>query len=276
LSCFERQRRFVLGRTRGLHDYGLEGSQVGVLAGAFEPLEESPVDRFAAVDELGGDHDNRMFGGACDADAPKASRETSSTSCPQCSAALPPGSPASAPIIVVGIEQASATTDRISARLFWLNSEALRPGRDYLFKLATTTVKARVEPEMSVFDLETRSVGAQAVVQNEFGSGTLKLDRPIAVDRYADCKDTGSFILIDPESHDTVGMGCVEDSLAPQKDLGFAAKDANTARKKFVRWTETHARSLAKAVSWRATGSLDTFIVAFVITGSRRSRDRWR
>jgi uncharacterized membrane protein len=48
--------------------------------------------------------------------------------------------------------------------------------------------------------------------------GALKLDRPIAVDRYAECRDT--------------------------------------------------ARSLAKAVSWRATGSIDTFLVAFVITSS--------
>lgn len=149
-----------------------------------------------------------------------------------------------------------------------MSSEPLRPGRDYLFKLATTTVKARAEPEVSVFDLDTRrSVGAPAIAQNEIGSGTLKLDRPIAVDRYADCKDTGSFILIDPESYDTVGMGCVEDSLAPQSDLDFA-KGPSAVRKKFARWTETHARSLAKAVSWRATGSLDTFIVAFVITGS--------
>ncbi len=52
------------------------------------------------------------------------------------------------------------------------------------------------------------------LAQNEIGLGTLdKLDRPIAVDRYAECKDTGSFILIDPETYDTVEMGCVEDSV---------------------------------------------------------------
>jgi Predicted membrane protein (DUF2061) len=30
---------------------------------------------------------------------------------------------------------------------------------------------------------------------------------------------------------------------------------------------ESHARSIAKAVSWRLTGSLDTFFVALVISG---------
>ena len=35
-----------------------------------------------------------------------------------------------------------------------------------------------------------------------------------------------------------------------------------------VRRGDSHARSIAKAVSWRITGSLDTFILALLITGS--------
>jgi uncharacterized membrane protein len=30
---------------------------------------------------------------------------------------------------------------------------------------------------------------------------------------------------------------------------------------------EAHARSFAKAVSWRITGTLDTFIIGFIVTG---------
>jgi sulfate adenylyltransferase large subunit len=168
--------------------------------------------------------------------------------------------------VVVGIEAEPVMTDRITARLFWINSEALRSGRRYLLKLATTTVTATVEPDMSVFDLDTRRlVAVDALAQNEIGLGTLKLDRPIAVDRYAECRDTGSFILIDPETYDTIGMGCVERAEACGAS---AASSALTVRGKLASWTETHARSLAKAVSWRATGSIDTFLVAFVITSS--------
>ena len=39
-------------------------------------------------------------------------------------------------------------------------------------------------------------------------------------------------------------------------------RTANPARR------EAHSRSLAKAVSWRITGSLDTFVLSFIITGS--------
>lgn len=31
--------------------------------------------------------------------------------------------------------------------------------------------------------------------------------------------------------------------------------------------SDTHSRSLAKAISWRITGTLDTFIISFLITG---------
>lgn len=32
--------------------------------------------------------------------------------------------------------------------------------------------------------------------------------------------------------------------------------------------SETHGRSIAKAVSWRVTGTADTFVISWIITGS--------
>lgn len=32
---------------------------------------------------------------------------------------------------------------------------------------------------------------------------------------------------------------------------------------------ERHSRSVAKAISWRATGTLDTIIISFLITGGQ-------
>jgi uncharacterized membrane protein len=164
-------------------------------------------------------------------------------------------------------EQASTTSDRISARLFWIDDEPLRPGSNYLLKLAAITVAVEIEPGVSVFDLDVqRSVGAEAIAQNEIGSVTLKFDRPIAIDRYANRKVTERFVIVDPKSHVTLGMGCVENAFPQQSKSAIAQKKANAG--KLARWSETHSRSLAKALSWRATGSIDTFVVALVITDS--------
>jgi sulfate adenylyltransferase subunit 1 (EFTu-like GTPase family)/uncharacterized membrane protein len=151
-------------------------------------------------------------------------------------------------------------------RLVATGTEGLVPSRPYLLKLATATVNARINSGLQVIDLETRRYRAtEHLAANDIGTAVIALDRPLAVDPYADCRETGSFILIDPESCDTIGMGIVETIDAGEhQDL---ERKRSTLRD-LVRATETHARSIAKAISWRATGSLDTFILAALITGS--------
>jgi uncharacterized membrane protein len=36
----------------------------------------------------------------------------------------------------------------------------------------------------------------------------------------------------------------------------------------FIRMRDSHTRSLAKAVSWRMLGSVDTLVLSFIFTGS--------
>ena len=36
----------------------------------------------------------------------------------------------------------------------------------------------------------------------------------------------------------------------------------------FIRTRDSHFRSMVKAVSWRITGSIDTFVLSFIFTGS--------
>ncbi|HWX84905.1 MAG TPA: GTP-binding protein [Xanthobacteraceae bacterium] len=171
-------------------------------------------------------------------------------------------------------ERAPAVTERIAARIFWMKDLPLKDGQNYLVKLATSTATARVEGGLSIVDLDTRrAVVTDSIGPNEVGNCTLKFDRPVALDRYDDCRDTGSFILIDPETYDTVAMGCVAEAAPlPSRPrlASWLPNRAAAAGGKLTRWTETHARSFVKAVSWRATGSLDTFVVTFVISGSTK------
>jgi len=39
-----------------------------------------------------------------------------------------------------------------------------------------------------------------------------------------------------------------------------------------VRTEDSHPRSIAKAVSWRITGSVDTFALSFIFTKKRQTR----
>jgi sulfate adenylyltransferase large subunit len=171
--------------------------------------------------------------------------------------------------VIAEIGAPAPVTNWLRARLVWMSEEPLTPGTPYLLNFAACTATATVGPGLCIFDLDTRKLTpTDRLPINGIGTGTLELDRRIAVDRYADNKETGSFILIDPESYDTVGMGMVDDVPQPGSQrparIGGAIAD-------LIRSTESHARSIAKAASWRMTGSLDTFVIAAFITGSPRA-----
>jgi bifunctional enzyme CysN/CysC len=115
--------------------------------------------------------------------------------------------------MIAAIEHAPSVTDVLSARIIWVDRNPLVSGRTYLLKLATCTVKAAVAPRLSAVDLDNRTaIAVEQLVLNDVGHCMLLLDRHIAVDPYARCRDTGSFILIDRETCETVGMGMVEAS----------------------------------------------------------------
>jgi len=166
--------------------------------------------------------------------------------------------------VIAAIGPSVPVTSRFASRLVWMGREAMVPGRRYVLKLATSSATALVEPDLRVVDLDTRqTLATDRLMTNDVGIGVLQLDRQIVADRYADQKDTGCFILIDPDSYDTVGMGIVEET--------FQQESPPSARKALVSevgWSETKARSLAKAIGWRAIGSLGTFVVALLATGS--------
>jgi sulfate adenylyltransferase large subunit len=168
--------------------------------------------------------------------------------------------------IIADMGPSVSVTNRLRARIVWIGEKALRPGQSHLLKLAATTANATVEPGLQQIDLETlEAAPTESLAVNAIGTAVVALDRTIAADRYADCRDTGSFILIDPESFDAVGMGIVEAThVEGERTLARRMRTLTD----LLRTTETHARSITKAVSWRATGSLDTFLLAVLITGS--------
>jgi sulfate adenylyltransferase subunit 1 (EFTu-like GTPase family) len=152
-----------------------------------------------------------------------------------------------------------AVADRFNARLVWIGPDALVPGRSYVIKLAAVSATATIERPLRVIDLGTnRSAVADSLAANDIGMAVVRLDRLIAADHYSDFRDTGSFILVDSETCDTVALGIIE--------AVESSSRGNLLH--LIRSSESHVRSVAKAISWRATGSLDTFLIAALVTGN--------
>jgi sulfate adenylyltransferase subunit 1 len=98
----------------------------------------------------------------------------------------------------------------IEARLFWSGNRPLQPGDTFHVKLATASAMARIEAVRHRIDPDSAvPERAASLAPNDIADVTLTFDRTLAFDPYGTSRETGSFILIDRESLDTVGIGLV-------------------------------------------------------------------
>jgi sulfate adenylyltransferase subunit 1 len=99
----------------------------------------------------------------------------------------------------------------LGASLAWLDREPLELGRRYLLKHTTRTVQARVERVESRLDLLSLQPdpSATSLGVNDLGKVRITVARPLIADTYGDNHATGSFILIDEATNQTVAAGII-------------------------------------------------------------------
>jgi bifunctional enzyme CysN/CysC len=97
-----------------------------------------------------------------------------------------------------------------SAHLVWTATEPLAHGRSYLLLAGPLTVPAVVTTIRGKFDVNSgEQLAARTLGLNDIGMVELTTDSPISLDTYDVSRDTGSFLLVDRVSKDTVAAGMV-------------------------------------------------------------------
>lgn len=108
---------------------------------------------------------------------------------------------------------------RLRVSLFWLGKEPMVKRKEYLLKLGTARVTARIEEVLRVMDASTLDTAEQrtAVQRHDVAECILKLDRAIACDLAADIPTTSRFVIVD--DFEIRGGGIVREAL-PDRQAG--------------------------------------------------------
>jgi len=121
-----------------------------------------------------------------------------------------------------------AQADQFQAHILWMNEKELFPGRQYLLKTANNTVLASVSNLKYKIDINDFSeVAAKTLALNEIGVATLVLSAPIAFDAYSDNRKTGSLIIIDRQTNETVGVGMLDFALRRASNVVWQELEVN-------------------------------------------------
>ncbi|MDE2363547.1 MAG: sulfate adenylyltransferase subunit CysN [Hyphomicrobiales bacterium] len=155
---------------------------------------------------------------------------------------------------------------QIEARLLAMNEAPLAPGRNYLVKIGTNLTTARIAALRHAIDVHDYSEQPAAnLPMNAIGVATLRFETDLVAATYRDCQALGGFILIDPYTNDTVGLGVVQaDAAAPARRPAFGDRVVSLLSRADLVRPESGARDLARLV----VNPLLTALVVLVVSGA--------
>ena len=112
--------------------------------------------------------------------------------------------------MLVKTENATNVNKKINTILCWLSETALDPKRKYLLKHSARIVKAGVSKIDYRVDINTLNhETVDTLNMNDIGCVELNVQQPLACDDYQKNHATGSFIVVDEASNNTVAAGMI-------------------------------------------------------------------
>jgi bifunctional enzyme CysN/CysC len=113
--------------------------------------------------------------------------------------------------LICGPDDRPSLERELTADVCWMADAPLRPRGRYLIKHAAHTVAVMVDELVDRVDVHTldREGAPPELALNDIGRVRLRTARPVAFDPYARNRATGSFIVIDEATNETVGAGMI-------------------------------------------------------------------
>jgi sulfate adenylyltransferase subunit 1 len=97
------------------------------------------------------------------------------------------------------------------AMLCWLNNDAARPRAKYTIMHTSNEQKAMIKDVLYKIDINSynRNEEDKDLQMNDIARVKVRTTRPLMIDEYRDNRLTGSFVLIDDATHETVAAGMI-------------------------------------------------------------------
>ena len=118
--------------------------------------------------------------------------------------------------------------DQFQAKLVWFSDTPMVPGRSYILRTIvdeTSAAITKLKYQIDINDFSEKAV--KELDKNCVGVCNFSTQDTIVFDTYSDNKTTGSFILIDQFTNDTVGAGLIDYPLMRAHNIQWQSLDIN-------------------------------------------------
>ncbi len=116
--------------------------------------------------------------------------------------------------VFVAKDTKASVGHRFLSTLVWMSEDGLVPGRPYWIKTRAKLLSGTIEEPNYLLNINTLEKSqAKTLTLNEIGQCVCEFDQDIAFEPYQDNSHLGSFIIIDRQTNNTVGMGLIEEGI---------------------------------------------------------------
>ncbi|TXD50767.1 MULTISPECIES: sulfate adenylyltransferase subunit 1 [unclassified Polaribacter] len=113
--------------------------------------------------------------------------------------------------MLVKVNEEPTITKQLNATICWMDKEPLKASQKYIIKHGVNDAQAKITQVSSIIKTDFSGIeeNPSELELNQIGEVQLKLSKPLLVDPYSQNKSNGSFILINPKTNNTVGVGFI-------------------------------------------------------------------
>ncbi|WP_373033806.1 sulfate adenylyltransferase subunit CysN [Sulfurovum sp.] len=141
--------------------------------------------------------------------------------------------------MIVHTHSLPSVSNNLKVMLVWMDEKPMQINRSYDIKRATSVVTGSFEKINYKIDVNTyERTQVKELALNDIASCRMVLTRPIASDSYQTNRLTGSFIVVDRISNNTVGAGMIVG--LSRRDLGVSTKEYSDAEKELNAYVRKH------------------------------------
>ncbi|HEX5853612.1 MAG TPA: adenylyl-sulfate kinase [Solirubrobacteraceae bacterium] len=151
--------------------------------------------------------------------------------------------------VIVRTQNQPTVANSFECLLCWMSEQPLSPRRRYIVKHTTRTAMVGGVDVRYKIDVESlrRDESATTLELNDLGRVHLQLSAPLVFDSYRRNRVTGSLIVIDEATNETVAAGVVLDT-----EVEGSIAESKTERSPNVKWQGTR---MTRERRWRTLGN---------------------
>lgn len=114
--------------------------------------------------------------------------------------------------MLVKVNEEPTIAKQLEATICWMDKEPLQTSQKYYIKHGVNDAQAKITQLLSIIKTDFSGIeeNPSELELNQIGDIQLKLSKPLLFDSYKDNKSNGAFILINPKTNNTVGVGFIK------------------------------------------------------------------